>query len=126
MHIKNTTHYVCRHALRLLMVLAIALGVTAVRGADTTTAQRDTIRRQPMTPIEVNDIRSRMVSSPQPVLIHQQGRLLRVESQTAQLLPVYTRHGTLYTAFRLSKGTNWLGGLPRGHYIINNKHFAIN
>lgn len=67
-----------------------------------------------------------MVTSPQPVEIRQQGRYLCVTSRYNQLLPIYSASGSLYSSFRLSKGTNWLSGLPRGSYIINNKKFTIN
>ena len=75
---------------------------------------------------EFPDIRHRMMSSPQPVEIRQQGRNLCVTSRYNQLLPIYNASGSLYSSFRLSKGTNWLSGLPRGSYIINNKRFTIN
>lgn len=77
-------------------------------------------------PHELPDIRHRMVTSPQPVEIRQQGRSLCVTSRYNQLLPIYSASGSLYSSFRLSKGTNWLNGLPRGSYIINNRKFTIN
>lgn len=70
-------------------------------------------------------VRSRMMMSPWPVEIQQRGRHLCVESGRSQLLPVYTGSGSFYTAFRLQRGTNWLGGLPRGTYIINHKQITI-
>lgn len=124
------------------MATAIALGVTTIFAATDSNSPAARIPARNIEPqsrarvqhssdtlsvnTEVHDIRSRMMTSPQPVNIHQQGRLLRVESQAIQLLPIYTQNGTFYTAFRLTKGTNWLGGLPRGRYIINNRHFSIN
>jgi len=66
------------------------------------------------------------MTSPMPVKIHQQGRYLCVTSKYAQLLPVYNASGTLYSSFRITKGTNWLSGLPRGSYFINNRKFTIN
>lgn len=87
---------------------------------------RDTIRHRLPTS-EVRDFRSGgMMSSPLPVTIRQQGRQLCVTSRYNQLLPVYSANGTYYSAFRLAKGTNWLTGLPRGRYIINNKRYVIN
>ena len=132
-------HTLDSHRHITLMTLVMVLCVATMRAAAdhtkltqqihntqrTTTQRNDTLRHR-HTPIEIHDMHSRMMTSPQPVSIHQQGRLLRVESQVSQLLPVYTQNGTFYTAFRLTKGTNWLGGLPRGRYIINNRHFAIN
>ena len=135
---KHTIAPLRRTALPVMAVVMTLCAATATATADSTrpatqiaTPQRtapqrsDTVRR-PATPIEVHDMRSRMMTSPQPVSIRQQGRLLCVESQVPQMLPVYTQSGTFYTAFRLTKGTNWLSGLPRGRYIINNRHFAIN
>ena len=85
----------------------------------------DTLRHQNLT-FEMRDIRRNLFTTSRPVEIRQQGRRLCVISPTEQLLPVYTGRGTLYTAFRLNRGTNWLNGLPRGSYIINNKRIAIN
>lgn len=87
--------------------------------------KRDTVVHRKLTP-EVSEMRSRMMSSALPVDIRQQGRHLCVTSQGNQLLPVYRTNGTLYTAFRISKGTNWLSGLPKGAYYINNRRFTIN
>ena len=67
-----------------------------------------------------------MMTSPQPVEIRQQGRNLCVTSRYNQLLPIYSSSGILYSSFRLAKGTNWLSGLPRGAYIINNQKYIIN
>lgn len=75
---------------------------------------------------ELPDLRHRMLTSPQPVEIKQQGRNLCVTSLHNQLLPVYSANGILYSSFRLNKGTNWLSGLPRGSYIINNHKYTIN
>ncbi len=75
---------------------------------------------------ELPDIRHQMMTSAQPVEIKQQGRYLCVTSRYAQLLPVYNSSGTFYSSVRLSKGTNWLSGLPRGSYFINNRKFTIN
>ena len=77
------------------------------------------------TTAEVQGMHSRMVSSSLPVQIRQQGRQLCVQTRYNQLLPVYRADGSFYTAFRLSKGTNWLNGLPKGTYIINNRRFTI-
>ena len=82
---------------------------------------RDTLRMH----TELPTIRTRMLMSPWPVQIQQRGRHLCVESERTQLLPVYTVGGSFYTAIRLQRGTNWLGGLPRGTYIINHRRFTI-
>lgn len=61
-----------------------------------------------------------------PVQISVTGRVVQVRSDHNQLLPIYTHNGVLYLTARLNKGTNWLGGLPRGRYFINNKPITIN
>ena len=45
---------------------------------------------------------------------------------TGVALTIYTNSGVLYLTARLNKGTNWLGGLPRGRYFINNRPITIN
>ena len=74
---------------------------------------------------EPDEMRGRMMTSPLPVTLRQQGRQICVQSRYNQLLPIYTEGGTFYTAFRLSKGTNWITGLPKGTYLINNRKFTI-
>ena len=113
------------------LCLAAALSMPSTAKADVqrrdSTAQRSlngVIRLQPER--ELPDLRHRMLTSAQPVEIRQQGRYLCVTSRHAQLLPVYSASGTLYSSFRLTKGTNWLNGLPRGQYFINNRKFTIN
>lgn len=76
--------------------------------------------------MEVPQLRSRMMTSPLPVEIRQQGRQLCIKSQYNQMLPIYTANGTYYSSMRLTKGTNWLTGLPRGAYMINNQRYTIN
>lgn len=67
----------------------------------------------------------RMASSTFPVRLEVKGCALCVTSDYAQLLPIYTRGGSLYMAMRLNKGKNWLNGLPRGRYLINNQQISI-
>ena len=98
-----------------------AVSASTLRGAE----RRDSLQRRLLT-TEVDFRRGGMMSSPLPVTIHQQGRQLCVTSRYNQLLPIYSANGTYYSAFRLAKGTNWLTGLPRGRYIINNKRYVIN
>lgn len=69
---------------------------------------------------------NRMSCSMFPVRIHTSGRAVQVQSDHNQLLPIYTRNGTFYMAVRLNKGVNWLNGLPRGNYFINNRPITIN
>ena len=126
---KTTPH--TQHVLPRILAVALFLCLTTTVQADV--QQRDTLNRrtlihslQPAAPRELPDLRHRMMTSPMPVEIHQQGRFLCVTSRYAQLLPVYNASGTLYSSFRLTKGTNWLSGLPRGSYFINNRKITIN
>ena len=52
--------------------------------------------------------------------------LIQIQSDRSQLLPIYNQNGVLYLTARLNKGKNWLGGLPRGRYFINNRPITIN
>ena len=67
----------------------------------------------------------RMSTSAYPVRIETHGRVVMIHSDHVQLLPIYTRGGVLKMTLRLKKGTNWLSGLPRGNYFINNRPVAI-
>jgi hypothetical protein len=68
----------------------------------------------------------RMSCSTFPVKIHTIGRAVQIQSDHSQILPIYTRAGAFFMAVRLNKGMNWLNGLPRGHYFINNRPIIIN
>ncbi len=111
----------------LWLLLLMAMSTFAVSAAGLQAPQRrDSVQRRAV-PAEVRSFRSvPLMSSPLPVTIRQQGRQLCVTSRYNQLLPIYSANGTYYSAFRLAKGTNWLTGLPRGGYIINNKRYVIN
>lgn len=67
----------------------------------------------------------RMAQSAYPVQISILGNAICVRSNYNQVLPVYTEEGAFYAAFRLNKGTNWLSGLPRGTYYVNNRKIVI-
>ncbi len=67
----------------------------------------------------------RMSLSAYPVEVKQMGRALSIKSNNNQILPIYTESGVLYMVMRLSKGTNWLNGLPRGKYFINNHPISV-
>lgn len=71
-------------------------------------------------------VRSTMSTSHRPVQMQVVGRVLKVHSPENQMLPIYTSSGTFYIVMRLNKGTNWLSGLPRGKYLINNRQIIIN
>ena len=66
-----------------------------------------------------------MVQSAYPVRLTVKGRSLRVTSKYEQVLPIYTNTGALYVAMQLNPGVNWLNGLPRGRYRINNHTISI-
>ena len=68
----------------------------------------------------------KMSTSAFPVQISVTGRVVQIQSDRGQLLPIYNQNGVLYLTARLTKGTNWLGGLPRGRYFINNRPITIN
>jgi len=125
----KTVRLLRRCLVATLLASAAYVASTEVHAASTQELQhiqkRDTVVHRKLAP-EVSEMRSRMMSSALPVDIRQQGRHLCVTSQGNQLLPVYRTNGTLYTAFRISKGTNWLSGLPKGAYYINNRRFTIN
>lgn len=131
MSVQITLHkHINQALLFLLSMLALLLVPQTMRAdaqrRDSTTHKTLTTELRLQAQRELPDMRHRMLSSAQPVEIRQQGRYLCVTSRHAQLLPVYSASGTLYSSFRLSKGTNWLNGLPRGSYFINNRKFTIN
>lgn len=68
----------------------------------------------------------KMNTSAYPVQISVTGRMVQIQSDRSQLLPIYNQNGVLYLTARLNKGTNWLGGLPKGQYFINNRPITIN
>lgn len=69
--------------------------------------------------------RRKMSNSAFPVQVSVTGRALRIVSEHNQILPIYTETGTFYMVMKLTKGTNWLSGLPRGRYFVNNRLIAI-
>ncbi len=88
------------------------------------TQQKDTTAVE-RAPREVT-FRTRMSISAYPVRIEVKGRAVCIQSDNDQILPIYTSSGAFYMAMRLQKGTNWLNGLPRGSYLINNRPVSIN
>lgn len=67
----------------------------------------------------------KMSNSAFPVQVSVTGRALRIVSEHNQILPIYTESGTFYMVMKLTKGTNWLNGLPRGRYFVNNRPITI-
>lgn len=113
-------------------LLALALALTVCLTAEGSVRKRKVRTHRapdtlvvPYVPPELN-IGSRMSTSIFPVKITVIGRAVQIQSDRNQLLPIYTHNGVLYLTARLTKGTNWLGGLPRGRYFINNKPITIN
>jgi len=112
----------------LALALALAVCLTAegsVRKRKVRTHRAPDTLVVPYVPPELN-IGNRMSTSIFPVKITVIGRAVQIQSDRNQLLPIYTHNGVLYLTARLTKGTNWLGGLPRGRYFINNKPITIN
>lgn len=66
-----------------------------------------------------------MSTSAYPVRLDVVGSAVRVQSPESQILPVYTESGAFYLFMRLNKGVNWLNGLPRGRYFVNNRLVII-
>jgi len=67
----------------------------------------------------------RIAHSVHPVKLTVKGRSLKITSKYEQILPIYTKNGTLYIAMQLNSGVNWLHGLPQGRYRINNRTINI-
>lgn len=67
----------------------------------------------------------KMSNSAFPVQISKMGNALKIQSDHNQILPIYTQSGAFYMVMRLTKGTNFLSGLPRGRYFINNRIVSI-
>ncbi len=67
----------------------------------------------------------KMAHSAYPVTLKVSGNGLCVRSPKEQELPIYTQGGALYLTMRLGRGDNWLYGLPRGRYRINNRVVSI-
>lgn len=121
--------YVFKCVIKVVLLFSASLFV-----ADLSTASAEQqIRRSHRTedsltfPRSLQDFRerSRMTVSAYPVRMYVDGRVLRIHSDYNQILPIYTQSGSFYMAMRLSKGTNWLSGLPRGRYFINNRLLTI-
>lgn len=111
-----------------LIVLSVALLVLLPIGAS---MRKKRVVAKPDTTTLVEKIQDfgqtgRMSCSTFPVKIHTSGRAVQVQSDHNQILPIYTETGAFFMAVRLNKGVNWLNGLPRGHYFINNRPITIN
>ena len=114
---------------RICLFVLVAILCLPVEGA----ARKRKIfsRRNPDTlvvamPSPEMPVSRKMNTSAFPVQITVTGRVVQVQSDHNQLLPIYNQNGVLYLTARLNKGKNWLGGLPRGRYFINNRPITIN
>lgn len=125
------THQKIRGYVGLTLLAMLASKSVAVPSSlpDTIKKQTITARRDSFMPHRIHEdvrtLRGHLLTSTHPVTIRQQGRQLCVNSSYRQLLPVYKADGTFFSAFRLFQGSNWLTGLPRGSYYINNQRYTI-
>ena len=87
--------------------------------------KRDTVGHEVPYSEYTHIYKTKRVSSTYPVKIKMKGSSLLVTSQHSQMLPVYKGNGVFYGLFRLDKGTNWISGLPKGTYIINNSKITV-
>lgn len=117
---------VFRHLFRF--VLPVALGLTSTRAvADRQVShrlQKDSLAVAEV-PLWTGTPAGRLAQSAHPVKMAVKGRSLRVTSNHEQILPIYTQGGALYLVMQLTPGVNWLNGLPRGRYRINNRTVSI-
>lgn len=109
----------------LWVAVMLLAGSLDARADVTCAAARDSLYRQAPVSEYGNVVKEKMASSAFPVQIKQQGRALCVRSNYNQVLPVYNQNGTFYAMFRLTKGINWINGLPRGIYYINNRKIIV-
>ena len=114
-----------KYVFRSLVFVLLTLTATLVMAdrQNTRSLSRDSLTVDPPKWNETPTIR--MAQSLYPVELKVKGRSLRVISKYEQVLPIYTKGGTLYLAMQLTPGVNWLSGLPRGHYRINNRTINI-
>ncbi len=107
---------------RLLLTLVVALGsMQAMADRDTMkTVMPDSVNVRASAWTEVKSL-GKMAQSAYPINLTVKGNSLCVSSKHSQVLPIYTQGGSLYLAMKLTPGENWLYGLPRGRYRINNR-----
>lgn len=109
----------------VVLLMSCVMLLAMVQVAIAQPQRTDSLTQNKALTSEPDEMRGRMMTTPLPVTLRQQGRQICVQSRYNQLLPIYTESGTFYTAFRLNKGTNWITGLPKGTYLINNRKFTI-
>lgn len=114
-----------RQIFRVLLLAAMVLASTWAM------ADQQVVRRMAKDSVTVSALKwgemstGRMMRSAYPVRLSVKGHSLRVTSKYEQVLPIYTQSGALYVAMQLNPGVNWLNGLPRGRYRINNRTINI-
>lgn len=104
------------------LLLVVSFGCMTVSAVDRVSVRMrvDSVERDTAFSEYTHIYKTRRVSSTYPVDIKLRRGALLVTSQHSQMLPVYKGNGVFYGLFRLNKGTNWISGLPKGTYIINN------
>lgn len=110
--------------LYLLAVLALCMGKMYAQNVNHATRANMIVSDAGVSEVG-NAIKTKMLNSTFPVTIQLKGTRICVTSKYVQLLPVYNEKGVFYGMFRLNKGTNWISGLPRGVYFINNRKISI-
>lgn len=106
-------------------VILLMVGWSGLRAGEASVGVRDSVYQQEPVSEYGSVVKSRMAASPFPVQLKVQGQALCVRSNYNQVLPVYNRNGVFFSMFRLSKGVNWVNGLPRGVYYVNNRKITI-
>lgn len=109
----------------ILLAVYGLMNVSALNRESAVQAKMDSVKHE-MSFSEYSHIyKIKRVSSTYPVEIRKKGNSLLVTSKHMQMLPVYKDNGVFYALFRLDKGTNWISGLPKGTYIINNSKIVV-
>lgn len=116
-----------RNAFRMFALLLALMIVANFIGARSQLDKLPAVGDTFLLPRSLQEFRvhRRMSTSAYPVRTYVEGKALRVQSNHSQILPIYNQDGTFYMAMRLNKGVNWLNGMPRGKYLINNRLVTI-
>lgn len=120
----------CRGRKVLLVILTIVASLSLGAAPKTFSSRRNKVQKVAVDSTSrqvVGDVsqRRKMSNSAFPVQISITGRAVQIHSDHNQILPIYTESGTFYMIMKVTKGTNWLTGLPRGRYFINNRPISI-
>lgn len=109
----------------LSLILLCAISANSMFAGDRTTGRMDSLSRKSPNPELKETIKNKMASSAFPIKVSVRGKIIRVESNNYQILPIYNKNGVFFSIFRLNKGVNWINGLPKGTYFINNSKIVI-